>query len=143
MSIEARGYGEADKYVCSGCVKDHYLQNVIRTKGQYGACSFCKDAKGKPIHHRKVYPLEALMSEIKHAIDHYYMSTDGNIPYDGETKEYLGSFIDPYDFVYSVLAAEMQVEESGRRGIRRSLHLWSVQHRRSLHKTADLMKREI
>lgn len=111
MSIEARGYGVSDKFVCSGCVKDHYLQNVIRTKGQYGACSFCKDAKGKPIHHRKVYPLEALMAEIKPAIDHYYMSTDGNIPYDGETEEYLGSFIDPYDFVYSVLADEMQVED--------------------------------
>lgn len=51
------------------------------------------------------------MAEIKHAIDHYYMSTDGNIPYDGETEEYLGSFIDPYDFVYSVLADEMQVED--------------------------------
>ena len=39
------------------------------------------------------------------------MSTDGNIPYDRETEEYLGSFIDPYSFVYDILADEMQVEE--------------------------------
>ena len=45
------------------------------------------------------------------AIDYYYMSTDGNIPYDGETKDYLGSFVDPYSFVYDILADEMQVEE--------------------------------
>ncbi len=53
MSIAARGYGESNKYVCSGCVKDQYLQKVIRAKGQVGTCSFCKDENGKPIRHRK------------------------------------------------------------------------------------------
>ena len=61
-----------------------------------------KDENGKPIRHRKTYPLESLMSEIIPAIDYYYMSTDGNIPYDKETEEYLGSFIDPYSFVFAV-----------------------------------------
>lgn len=111
MAIEARGYGESEKYVCSGCVRDPYLQKVIRAKGQVGTCSFCKDEKGKPICHRKTYPLESLMAKIMPAIDYYYMSTDGNIPYDGETEDYLGSFVDPYSFVYDVLADEMQVEE--------------------------------
>lgn len=46
MSIAARGYGESNKYVCSGCVKDQYLQKVIRAKGQVGTCSFCKDENG-------------------------------------------------------------------------------------------------
>ena len=86
MSIEARGYGESEKYVCSGCVRDPYLQKVIRAKGQVGTCSFCKNEKGKPIRHRKTYPLESLMAKIMPAIDYYYMSTDGNIPYDGETE---------------------------------------------------------
>lgn len=111
ISIEERGYGESDKYVCSGCVKDQHLQKVIRARGQVGICSFCKDENGKPIRHRKTYPLESLMSEIMPAIDYYYMSTDGNIPYDQETEQYLGSLIDPYSFVYDVLADEMQVEE--------------------------------
>ena len=111
MSIEARGYGESEKYVCSGCVRDPYLQKVIRAKGQVGTCSFCKNEKGKPIRHRKTYPLESLMAKIMPAIDYYYMSTDGNIPYDGETEDYLGSFVDPYSFVYDILADEMQVEE--------------------------------
>lgn len=111
MAIEARGYGESEKYVCSSCVRDPYLQKVIRAKGQVGTCSFCKDEKGKPIRHRKTYPLESLMAKIMPAIDYYYMSTDGNIPYDGETEDYLGSFVDPYSFVYDVLADEMQVEE--------------------------------
>ena len=111
MAIEARGYGESEKYVCSGCVRDPYLQKVIRAKGQVGTCSFCKDEKGKPIRHRKTYPLESLMAKIMPAIDYYYMSTDGNIPYDGETEDYLGSFVDPYSFVYDILADEMQVEE--------------------------------
>ena len=35
MSIAARGYGESNKYVCSGCVKDQYLQKVIRAKKEY------------------------------------------------------------------------------------------------------------
>ena len=111
MDIEARGYGESEKYVCSGCVRDPYLQKVIHTKGQVGTCSFCKNEKGKPIRHRKTYPLESLMAKIMPAIDYYYMSTDGNIPYDGETEDYLGSFVDPYSFVYDILADEMQVEE--------------------------------
>ena len=64
MSIEARGYGESEKYVCSGCVRDPYLQKVIRAKGQVGTCSFCKNEKGKPIRHRKTYPLESLMAKI-------------------------------------------------------------------------------
>ena len=46
MSIEARGYGESEKYVCGGCVRDPYLQKVIRAKGQVGTCSFCKNEKG-------------------------------------------------------------------------------------------------
>ena len=111
MAIEARGYGESEKYVCSGCVRDPYLQKVIRAKGRIGTCSFCKNENGKPIRHRKTYPLESLMAKIMPAIDYYYMSTDGNIPYDGETKDYLGSFVDPYSFVYDILADEMQVEE--------------------------------
>lgn len=111
MAIEARGYGESEKYVCSGCIRDPYLQKVIRAKGQVGTCSFCKDENGKPIRHRKTYPLESLMEKIMPAVDYYYMSTDGNIPYGGETEDYLGSFVDPYSFVYDILADEMQVEE--------------------------------
>lgn len=64
MAIEARGYGESEKYVCSGCVRDPYLQKVIRAKGQVGTCSFCKNEKGKSICHRKTYPLESLMAKI-------------------------------------------------------------------------------
>ncbi|WP_455191220.1 hypothetical protein [Eubacterium ramulus] len=64
MDIEARGYRESEKYVCSGCVRDPYLQKVIRAKGQVGTCSFCKNEKGKPIRHRKTYPLESLMAKI-------------------------------------------------------------------------------
>lgn len=112
LHIQERGYGESDKYICSGCIGDQYLQKVIRMNGKVGTCSFCKDENGKPIRHRKVYRLEALMKVIMPAINFYYMNTDDNLPYDKETEEYLGSVIEPYDFVYNVLADEMQVENS-------------------------------
>ncbi|MBS6559188.1 MAG: hypothetical protein KH355_02805 [Clostridiales bacterium] len=46
MSIKKLGYGESNKYVCSGCLKEPYLQKMIRTNGK-----------------------------IVLAIDYYYMST--------------------------------------------------------------------
>ena len=110
IEIKERGYGESDKYVCSGCVKDDYLVKIIRKKGEVGACSFCRDENDKQIKHRKVYPLEELMQEIMPAIEYYYLDADSNVPYDNETEEYLGRTIDPYDFVYEVLAEEMQTE---------------------------------
>ena len=91
LHIQERGYGESDKYICSGCIRDQYLQKVIRMNGKVGTCSFCKDENGKPIRHRKVYRLEALMKVIMPAINFYYMNTDDNLPYDKETEEYLGS----------------------------------------------------
>lgn len=110
IEIEGRGYGETDKCVCSGCIGDQFLVKIIRRRGETGACSFCKDDSGKPIKHRKVYRLEELMKDIMPAIRYYYMDADGNIPYDTETKAYMGYTIDHYDFVHGVLAEEMQMD---------------------------------
>lgn len=110
IEIQERGYGESDKCVCSGCVKDDYLVKIIRKKGEVGACSFCRDENDKQIKHRKVYLLEELMQEIMPAIEYYYLDADSNVLYDSETEKYLGRTIDPYDFVYEVLAEEMQTE---------------------------------
>lgn len=111
MEIEARGFGETGKYVCSGCIGDEYLvKKFIRPKGEHGSCSFCKDDNGKPIRHRKVYPLESLMVEVMPAIRYYFMPADGNIPWDNGTKSYMGSIRDPWDFVHVDLAEELRTE---------------------------------
>lgn len=107
---QERGYASSDKYVCSGCVKDNYLVKYIRKQGEYGRCSFCKDEKGKPITHRKVLSLESLMTVVMPAIDFYYMDADGNIPYDKENS-YMGNTVDPYDYVYEILASDMKIED--------------------------------
>ena len=110
IEIEERGYGESDKNVCSGCIKDPYLVKIIRDNGEVGACSYCKDSNGKAIKHRKVYSLEKLMADIVPAIRYYYMNADGNVPHvDGG---YLGRVLDHYDFIHEVLAEEMQIESN-------------------------------
>ena len=103
MEVEERGYGESDKYICSGCIRDEYLVKKIHEHGQNGKCSFCKDALGRPNRSRKVYSLESLMKYIMPAIRYYYMSADGNLPYDDEICQYLGDTIDTYDFIQELV----------------------------------------
>lgn len=81
---------------------------IIRKNGCVGACSYCKDNDGKPIRHRKVYSLEKLMADVIPAIRYYYMNADGNVPY--EDGGYLWHVIDHYDFVFEIMAEEMQIE---------------------------------
>ena len=111
MHIEARGYGQTDKVVCSGCIGDAFLiKNYIHRYGEYGECSFCKDDNGKPIRHRKVYSLEKLMEVIMPAIRYYFMPAYGNIPFDNESDKYIGNVVDPYDFAYDYLAEELKTD---------------------------------
>ena len=113
QTIEDRGFGLTDKYVCSGCVRDEYLVNkFIRPLGEYGQCNFCKNDKGSFVTHRKVYPLDKLMKEIMPAIDYYFMSAYENIPFDNETKEYIGNVITPGDFVNDYLAEELKTDNT-------------------------------
>ena len=110
MKIEERGYKVTDKCVCSGCIKDKHLVYLIRQNGAKGACDFCKDDSGKPIKHRKVFPLESLMQNIMPAIDYYYLDADDAVPYDKETDEYLGNVTEHCNFIYTTLAEEMQTD---------------------------------
>lgn len=77
MFIQACGYEESEKYVCSGCIGDEYLQKVIRENGKIGVYSFCKYQNRKPVRHRRMHPLEALMNKIVLIIDYCYISTNG------------------------------------------------------------------
>jgi RES domain. len=52
------------------------------------------------------------MEDVMPAIDYYYMDADGNISYDPEEGAYIGRAIDNYDFVYEILAEEMQIEDT-------------------------------
>ncbi len=63
MSIEARLWRIRE--VCLQWLRQGSVSpKVIRAKGQVGTCSFCKNEKGKPIRHRKTYPLKSLMAKI-------------------------------------------------------------------------------
>ena len=46
------------------------------------------------------------------AIRYYFMPADGNIPWDNETKSYMGSITDPWDFVHEDLAEELRTENT-------------------------------
>ena len=110
METSGRGYGESDKCVCSGCIGDEYLVKIIRGKGEIGACSFCKDLKGKSIKHRKVFQLEKLMEYIMPAIDYYYIDALDGLSYESKEGGYMGDNIDHYDFIHNKMADEMIVD---------------------------------
>lgn len=82
---------------------------MIRKNGVIGKCSFCCDAAEKSVRHRKIHRLENLMGRIMPTINSYFMSSDGNIPFDREEQEYIGNTIALYDFVHEVLGPEMKV----------------------------------
>lgn len=103
MELVCRRYGESDKYVCCGCIKNSYLRNMIMAHGHKGICSFCK--KGMNTRKRTVLELEDLMKYIMPMIDNSYVSAEDNLPLDDETGKYMGITYDHYDFAHGPLAA--------------------------------------
>lgn len=74
MEIEARGFSDIDKYVCSECVEDNYLKQWIdENTTERGKCDYC----GK-IH--SVVLMTDLMYVLMNSIQKYY----------GYAVEYLG-----------------------------------------------------
>ncbi len=49
ISIQERGYGQSDKFICQYCIQDEYIRGKIIAEGERGTCSFCKDENGRAI----------------------------------------------------------------------------------------------
>lgn len=107
ISIQERGYGQSDKFICQYCIQDEYIRGKIIAEGERGTCSFCKDENGRAISNRKVLPLETAVGYMMPAIRYYYLPADTCLPWDSEAKEYMGNTIDTYDFAHDVLRDEL------------------------------------
>ena len=93
MEEQERGYSHSDKYVCTSCFGDLYIQKYIRNNGYLGHCSFCKKDS------RKTLKLEKLMPVIMEGIKQEYLLANGNDHWDTEEQSYDGSVIDHDDFI--------------------------------------------
>ena len=69
MTIELTVEELAKLRVCSGCVGERFLSTEIRSRGDEGVCSYCKDDS-------RTFSIDELADEILIAFrDHYYLSS--------------------------------------------------------------------
>ena len=104
IEISSRGYDDSDKHICSICVGDKYLYNMIRCEGTRGTCSFCHER-------RNVLPMNNILSIIASTIRQNYIPAEGNAIYDSEEKQWVdfeNDVIDPYSFVYDELNSYLE-----------------------------------
>lgn len=85
MEAEERGWSPVDKLVCSRCVDDPALKQIVRVHTQPAVCDYC----GKK---RKAAPVEVLQEAVYSTVwTYYHEPTDAGVPWDG------GFIIDPID----------------------------------------------
>ena len=104
IKIEDRGYGDSDKVICSAHIRDSFISEKIRYSHNKGKCSFCEK-------NRNVLPFNEILAIISPVVKRDYLPAVDTAIYDSETKEYLDTIIDPYDFVYYELNEYLGVED--------------------------------
>jgi RES domain-containing protein len=85
MEAEERGWSSVDKLVCSRCVNDVALKQVLRPQARPAKCDYC-NRRGNAT------PVEVLQEALySTALTYYHEPTDAGVPWDG------GFVIDPID----------------------------------------------
>lgn len=77
---EARGWSAPGKHVCSNCVEDDFLKDLIRSSVSALKCDYC----GKRTHKLSAAPVESIMPAVASALGYFYAEpTHAGVPYDG------------------------------------------------------------
>ncbi len=77
---EERGWAAPDKYVCSNCVEDDFLKDLIRSSASKRQCDYC----GKRTRELSAAPVESIMPAVASALGYFYAEpTHAGVPYDG------------------------------------------------------------
>lgn len=85
MDAEERGWSPVDKLVCSRCVDDPALKQILRAQARSATCDYC-GRRGKAT------PVEILQEAVYSTVwTYYHEPTDAGVPWDG------GFIIDPID----------------------------------------------
>lgn len=81
MEAEERGWTAPDKHVCSECVEDGFLKNLIDESLTDNPCDYCGESE-------EAAPVECLMAAISYGLHNDYNDFDSaGCPYDKEMPE--------------------------------------------------------
>lgn len=79
MQSQERGWDAPDTYVCSDCVEDDYLKQIIEDNLTHRKCTYCGKGSRKYI----AAPVEAIMPAISSGLNYYYNDPDSaGVPYE-------------------------------------------------------------
>lgn len=85
MEAQEQGWCAVDKHVCTRCVDDAALKEVLKARARSGRCDYC-GRRGR------VAPVEALQEAVYATVwTYYHEPTDAGVPWDG------GFIIDPIE----------------------------------------------
>ena len=99
LEAEERGWYEPDGHVCSDCVEDEFLKEIIRDNACSTECDYCKNITLD----ESAAPVEVLMEPIANAVFYYFNSpTDAYVPYDSSEGGWLLDSTDTNDVLESL-----------------------------------------
>ena len=94
MEIEARGFSDIDKYVCSECVEDNYLKQWIdKNATEIMECDYCGNT------HPVVLMTDLMKEVLMPTFKKYYWYANDHLGWDGREGGYQGTTYDTEDVV--------------------------------------------
>ena len=124
-----QGWYYSDKDICSRCLSDSYLKEVVRSTAKGFECSFCdRTSKSTPI----AVPFNEIMEIIGETVFQYFDHAENELSWDHE-EGYFGSTYDSEDIVREELG-EPSDNEAVIEEIIKSLgdYTWCEKHAYSL-----------
>lgn len=99
---EDRGWHGRDTHVCSDCVDDEFLKEVISDNAAENECDYC----GKQSEEAIAAPFDVLMEKVANTLHYYYAEPSAaGVPWDG------GPIIEPTDTEDALLSLPFDAED--------------------------------
>jgi hypothetical protein len=101
-----RGWNKPDGYVCSDCVEDEFLKDIIRENVCQRECDYC----GRRTRSHSAAPVSELMETISDTVYHFYNDpSDAGIPYESREGGWLIKPIDTREMLEPLLECNEQL----------------------------------
>lgn len=84
------------KYVCSRCVTDHYLKELLQTNAGPNRCSFCDS--------RRAADFGVLFNCLESTVNHFYNNAVEELPWDSREGGFQGENFDSYELMQEHLS---------------------------------------